>query len=127
MLDLLFHLTSVDGGVLLQMNISMLVSGLHVSLSLQPNLEEAMRIVPRSAFLPPSQAAEAWLSKAVMAAGGPPIVLGPPAAEMLALQVGSCCQSTRLVIDIGYCRTMPLDFGAQHVSSCHARFQHVTV
>ena len=70
-----------------QMKVSQLVGGLQVSMALQPQLEEAMRIVPRSAFLPPHQAAEAWLSKAVMAAGGPPIVLGPPAAEMLALQV----------------------------------------
>ncbi|KAK9786899.1 hypothetical protein WJX73_000622 [Symbiochloris irregularis] len=79
----------------LQMNISMLVSGLQVSLSLQPHLEEAMRVVPRSAFLPPQQAAEAWLPKAVMAAGGPPIVLGPPAAEMLALQA--------LALEAGHC------------------------
>ena len=73
----------------LQNSVTMLVNSLRASMTLPADLEEAMRMVPRSAFLPHNQAAEAWLPKPVMAAGGPPIVLGPPQAEMLALQV--CC------------------------------------
>ena len=73
----------------LQNNVTTLLNGLRASVAVPAELEEAMRMVPRSAFLPPNQAAEAWLPKPVMAAGGPPIVLGSPQAEILALQACS--------------------------------------
>ena len=93
----------------LQNSVTTLINSLRATMTVPPDLEEAMRMVPRSAFLPHSQAAEAWLPKPVMAAGGPPIVLGPPQAEMLALQVGGAllhCQLWHVHVAACQCSAM---------------------
>ena len=70
-----------------QDNVRSLLSTLRSSVAIPAQVEEAMRMVPRSMFLPPGQAALAWQARPVLPSGHS-LILGSPQAEALALQVG---------------------------------------
>ena len=58
-------------------------------MSITSQVEEAMRLVPRSMFLPVGHDALAWQARPVLPSGNA-IILGSPQAEALALQVTLC-------------------------------------
>ena len=70
----------------MQGSIRTLLTALRSTVAIPPQVEEAMRMVPRSLFLPPGQAALAWQARPVLPSGHS-IILGSPQAEALALQV----------------------------------------
>ena len=80
-----------------QGSIGTLLTALRSTVAISPAVEEAMRMVPRSLFLPPGQGALAWQARPVLPSGLS-LILGSPQAEALALQVGACfCNSLGLL------------------------------
>ena len=81
--------TSQRSRLWVQGSIGTLLTALRSTVAISPAVEEAMRMVPRSLFLPPGQAALAWQARPVLPSGHS-LILGSPQAEALALQVGAC-------------------------------------